>query len=105
MHVFGLVLYEMLSGRRAFDQPDFEALVSTIQNIQPPALISLRRDVPPALERLVDRCLIQASLEAASTGDAINTSMSIHGGLRGVVATDTRSFGEQAFERHLIQRN
>jgi len=72
MHVFGLVLYEMLSGRRAFDQPDFEALVSTIQNIQPPALISLRRDVPPALERLVDRCLIKEAKQRWQTaGEAV----------------------------------
>jgi eukaryotic-like serine/threonine-protein kinase len=53
----GGVLFEMTTGQRAFGGPTAAALASEILRGEVPALTSLRRDSPPALERLVSACL------------------------------------------------
>jgi eukaryotic-like serine/threonine-protein kinase len=54
---FGLVLYEMLSGRRAFRGETPADTIAAIINNDPPELGRLRPEVFPALERIVARCL------------------------------------------------
>ena len=54
---FGLVLYEMLSGRRAFRGETPAETLAAIINNDPPELGRLRPEVFPALERIVARCL------------------------------------------------
>jgi serine/threonine protein kinase/tetratricopeptide (TPR) repeat protein len=54
---FGVVLYEMLTGRLPFTG-DFEpAIVYSIINEEPEPITALRTGVPIALERVVDKCL------------------------------------------------
>jgi TolB-like protein/Flp pilus assembly protein TadD/predicted Ser/Thr protein kinase len=54
---FGAVLYEMVTGRRAFDAPtDVETLGRVLKDDPRPAG-ELTRDLPPDLERVIDRCL------------------------------------------------
>jgi Tol biopolymer transport system component len=55
---FGVVLYEMLAGRRAF--PQRETLRETLQAIakeDPPVLSELNPHLSPSLEKVVERCL------------------------------------------------
>ncbi len=54
---FGVVLYEMLSGRRPFDGPTVAAIMGAVVLSQPPSLRQLRPDIPADLERIVCRCL------------------------------------------------
>ncbi|HKV93526.1 MAG TPA: protein kinase [Candidatus Angelobacter sp.] len=54
---FGAVLYEMLSGRRAFRGDTTADLISAILKEEPPELSASGRDVPPMLERIVHHCL------------------------------------------------
>ena len=54
---FGAVLYEMLTGRRAFRGDSAVETMSAILKEEPPELSSTGRHVPPALERLVAHCL------------------------------------------------
>ena len=54
---FGAVLYEMLSGRRAFRGETTADLISAILKEEPPDLSATGRDVPPMLERIVHHCL------------------------------------------------
>jgi TolB-like protein/tetratricopeptide (TPR) repeat protein len=54
---FGAVLFEMLSGRRAFAGESMAETMTAILTAQPPELSRLARAVPPALERLVRDCL------------------------------------------------
>jgi serine/threonine protein kinase/Tol biopolymer transport system component len=54
---FGCILYEMLSGRRAFRRESAVDTLSAILNEEPPDLSESNRSVSPALERLVTRCL------------------------------------------------
>ncbi|HUI56266.1 MAG TPA: protein kinase [Bryobacteraceae bacterium] len=54
---FGLVLYEMLTGRRAFEAADSASLIAATLTAPPPALRESLPEATPALERVVSRCL------------------------------------------------
>ena len=54
---FGVMLYEMLSGQRAFQGATSADTISAILKEDPPDLPVAERHIPPALERIVDRCL------------------------------------------------
>ena len=54
---FGCILYELVTGRRAFDAPDSASLIAAILKEEPPELAETARNVPPALERTVRHCL------------------------------------------------
>jgi len=54
---FGAVLYEMLSGRRAFHRNTAVETMNAILNEEPPALSHLDASLPKALEGIVTRCL------------------------------------------------
>ncbi len=54
---FGAVLYEMLSGRRAFKRDTAAETTAAILRDQPPSLPDSGVGIAPALNRLVERCL------------------------------------------------
>src|SRR5207247_9492697 len=54
---FGAILYEMLSGRRAFHGESTADTMSAILKEDPPDLSDTNQNVSPALERLVNHCL------------------------------------------------
>ena len=54
---FGAILYEMLSGRRAFHGESAAETMSAILKEDPPELSDTNKRVSPALERLVNHCL------------------------------------------------
>ncbi len=54
---FGALLYEMLSGRRAFMEDTAADTMTAILTKEPPELDTARLSIPPALERIVRRCL------------------------------------------------
>ena len=54
---FGLVLYEMLSGRRAFERKSWISTIAAILRDEPPALGTIKPDTPAWLELNVTRCL------------------------------------------------
>ena len=53
----GVVLYEMLAGRRAFGGDTAMDVMSAILKEDPPDLPLAERHIPPALARIVGRCL------------------------------------------------
>ncbi len=56
----GCVLYEMLTGKRAFRKPTAAETMNAILNEDPPAASEITRTIPPALQRVVHRCLEKA---------------------------------------------
>jgi hypothetical protein len=54
---FGAILYEMLSGKRAFHGDTPADTMSSILKEDPPELSETNRNVSPALERIVQHCL------------------------------------------------
>jgi Tol biopolymer transport system component len=53
----GAILYEMLSGKRAFRRDTASDTMSAILRDDPPELLESGRNVPPSLDRLVRHCL------------------------------------------------
>jgi eukaryotic-like serine/threonine-protein kinase len=53
----GVVLYEMIAGRRAFEGGCEADVAAAILSSQPPSLMSTQRGVPPPLDHVVKRCL------------------------------------------------
>jgi Tol biopolymer transport system component len=54
---FGAVLFEMVTGRKAFEGGSQASLISAIMKDEPPAVSALERTSPPALDRAIRRCL------------------------------------------------
>ncbi len=56
----GCVLYEMATGRRAFEGESQASLIAAIMSVEPAALTQLAPMSPPGLDRLVRACLAKA---------------------------------------------
>ncbi len=54
---FGAVLYEMTTGRRAFDGKNQASVIASVLASDPPPISSVAPMSPPALDRLVRTCL------------------------------------------------
>ena len=54
---FGAVLYEMATGRKAFEGGSQASLITAIMSGDPPAMASLQPMSPPALDQIVKTCL------------------------------------------------
>ncbi len=57
LFAFGVVLYEMVTGHKAFDGASNAALIGNILHAQPPSLSSYEALSPPALDEVVRVCL------------------------------------------------
>jgi eukaryotic-like serine/threonine-protein kinase len=53
----GIVIYEMITGRRPFDGSSSAAVMAAILNSEPPPMSGTHANVPRALDRLVRQCL------------------------------------------------
>ena len=54
---FGTVVYEMATGKKAFEGKSQASLIAKILEIDPPPISSLKPMTPPALDRVVKKCL------------------------------------------------
>ena len=70
---FGILIYELSSGKRPFSGETLADVSSAILRDSPPSLTSLRSDLPLDLERIISRCLekeprerFQTALEVAN---------------------------------------
>ena len=87
---FGAILYEMLSGKRAFRGDSPVDTMSAILKEDPPDLSETNRNVAPALERIVRHCLEKNPAErfqsardvAFNLGALTEISTSSRGGVR-----------------------
>ncbi|MGB6383873.1 MAG: protein kinase [Terriglobales bacterium] len=78
---FGAILYEMLAGKRAFQKPTSPETMTAILNEDPPGISQVTTDIPPALQRVVHRCLeknpeqrFQSASDLAFALDALSDS-------------------------------
>jgi eukaryotic-like serine/threonine-protein kinase len=60
---FGAILYEMLAGQRAFRGASAAETMNAILKEEPPELSQTNRNVAPAIERLMRRCLEKSAEE------------------------------------------
>jgi Tol biopolymer transport system component/predicted Ser/Thr protein kinase len=54
---FGVVLYEMLTGRKAFEGRSQSSVIAAIMHVDPPGVSVIQPMTPPAIERVVRICL------------------------------------------------
>ena len=71
LFALGAVLYEMLSGKRAFKGETAAATMSAILTADPPELTSARAEVSPALDRVVRHCLEKNPAERFGTASDV----------------------------------
>jgi serine/threonine protein kinase len=57
LFALGVVIYEMVTGRRPFDGEHQANVIASIMSSQPPPMSSVRPGVPATLERVVAACL------------------------------------------------
>ena len=80
----GAILYELLAGRRAFDNDAAAGLLHAIVYEHPPSLASIVPELPPALVAVVERCL--AKTPSDRFPDTVALLVALRGALRGMVA-------------------
>src|ERR1700726_82185 len=56
---FGVVVYEMATGKKAFEGKSQASLIAAILEREPPAMSSFQPMTPPALDRVVRTCLVK----------------------------------------------
>jgi eukaryotic-like serine/threonine-protein kinase len=57
LFAFGSVLYEMATGKRAFEGKTTASVIAAIMEREPPPVTSVQPMTPPALERVIKTCL------------------------------------------------
>jgi len=60
LYAFGVMIYQMLTGRLPYDAPSPAAYLQKLNEGPPPSVRGLRRDTPWSLVRLVRRCMAQS---------------------------------------------
>lgn len=96
---FGAILYEMLSGKRAFHGESSADTMSAILKEDPPDLAETNRNIAPALDRIVRHCLeknpaerFQSARDVAFNLDALTeVSTSTRTGLKALPEEKRRS--------------
>jgi serine/threonine protein kinase len=68
---FGSILFEALSGQRAFDGPNFNALIVTIATTEPKRIDDVAPDLPEALRVLIRHCLVTNKTNRLESFDRI----------------------------------
>jgi Tol biopolymer transport system component len=99
LFAFGAILYEMLSGRRAFPGATAADVMTAILTHEPPQLATALPPVSPALERLVRHCLEKQPEERARSAHDLAFD------LESLVAASTLSGATpaRAGERRLVR--
>ena len=92
---FGVVLYEMLTGKMPFPGDYEQAVMYSIMNEDPEGVSGSRDDIPLDLENIVNRCLqketedLQADLQKITVGTGLKP---VNAGARRTVPLQKRTF-------------
>ncbi len=76
---FGTILYEMLSGKKAFKRDTASDTIAAILKEEPPELTQSGRNISPALDHIVRHCLEKDRDESVPDGQATLRSPSRRG--------------------------
>jgi serine/threonine-protein kinase len=57
IYALGLLLYELFTGKRAFEAASMAELMKLQERVAPPSIATVVKDLDPAVERAIERCL------------------------------------------------
>src|SRR5271165_1956218 len=83
---FGVVLYEMLAGRRAFHGESSADVMSAILNQEPPELPATNREISPTVDRIVHHCMEKTPQQRFQSAGDIAFQLSELSGIRSSAA-------------------
>jgi predicted Ser/Thr protein kinase len=75
IYALGLVLYELFTGRRAFEAASLIELMQMQERAAPPSITSVAKDLDPAVERVVLRCLERDPARRPSSALAVAAAL------------------------------
>ncbi|HEY2823436.1 MAG TPA: protein kinase [Candidatus Acidoferrum sp.] len=75
IYSFGASLYEMLTGKLPFDTDSQYALMTAQLNTDPPPPITLRGDLPPALNQIIMMCMAKDPDKRFQSADALRAAL------------------------------
>ena len=92
---FGAVLYEMTSGRRAFEGQSHLSVASAILQKEPPPISTIQPSSPPALDYVIRTCLAKDPDERFQTAHDVKLQLSwlLHGTAAVAPPSATPRFG------------
>jgi serine/threonine protein kinase len=91
----GVILYEMLSGQRAFRRDTSAETMTAILKEDPPELTTLGKPISPALERIVRRCLEKKPLQRFQSARDLAFNLEGLSGTSSTGATQAMAAGAQ----------
>ncbi len=93
LFAFGVLLYEMTTGKRAFDAKTRASLIASILDRDPPSISSILPLAPPALERVVKMCM------AKDPDERWQSAHDVAAELRWIGASSSETIGPGARKR------
>jgi len=94
LFAFGAILFEMATGKRAFEAKSQASLITAIMSSQPPPLSSVEPLAPAALDRLLRACLAKDPDDRIQTAHDVKLQLAwITEGAGNVVSTSGISLG------------
>src|SRR5580698_5302853 len=75
IYSLGLVLYEMFAGKRPFEAGTLAEMIRLQQQSTPASLTTVVKDVDPAVERVIQRCLAADPRERPATALAVAAAL------------------------------
>lgn len=96
----GVVLFEMLAGRRPFDAATFRELARKVRKEPAPSLCSIRRDVPRGLDAVVQKALAKQREDRFSSAAEFAAALVPFGGR---VIPDFADAGSDSFTMDLLR--
>src|SRR6185437_9763866 len=88
---FGAILYEVITGKKAFEGKSRAVLIAALATADPDPMIELRPGTPPALQHLVERCLEKDPDDRWHTHDLLTQLRWIAGGEKSLDAKEPTS--------------
>ena len=99
----GVLLYELLSGRRPFAGESPAALMSAILRDHPPPIMEIRSELPSSVARIISRCLEKEVDKRYVSGREVRNALDLLG--RRVTDTTVRSLAGEVLHRELPANN